>query len=102
MKIRIKFAKYGTMKFIGHLDVMRFFQKVFRRANIDIAFSEGMRKALRPLTGFVTGRLIPAVNAFGYRDTLGYWHEPDQFPELDPTYHDMAIMAYYRYLKDYS
>lgn len=29
------------------------------------AFSEGMRKALRPLTGFVTGRLIPAVNAFG-------------------------------------
>ena len=42
MKIRIKFAKYGTMKFIGHLDVMRFFQKVFRRANIDIAFSEGM------------------------------------------------------------
>ena len=42
MKIRIKFAKYGTMKFIGHLDVMRFFQKVFRRANVDIAFSEGM------------------------------------------------------------
>lgn len=29
------------------------------------AFSEGMRKALRPLKGFVTGRLIPAVNAFG-------------------------------------
>ena len=29
------------------------------------AFSEGMKKALRPLTSFVTGRLIPAVNAFG-------------------------------------
>ena len=42
MKMRIKFAKYGVMKFIGHLDVMRFFQKVFRRADIDIAFSEGM------------------------------------------------------------
>ena len=27
MKIRIKFRKYGTMKFIGHLDVMRYFQK---------------------------------------------------------------------------
>ncbi|MFR3752048.1 MAG: DUF2344 domain-containing protein [Enterocloster sp.] len=25
MKIRIKFRKYGTMKFIGHLDVMRYF-----------------------------------------------------------------------------
>lgn len=41
MKIRIKFAKYGTMKFIGHLDMMRFFQKAIRRANIDVKYSEG-------------------------------------------------------------
>lgn len=41
MKIRIKFAKYGVMKFIGHLDVMRFFQKAIRRADIDIKYSEG-------------------------------------------------------------
>ena len=27
MKIRIKFRKYGIMKFIGHLDIMRYFQK---------------------------------------------------------------------------
>lgn len=42
MKVRIKFAKYGVMKFIGHLDVMRFFQKVMRRAEIDIKYTEGM------------------------------------------------------------
>lgn len=41
MKIRIKFAKSGAMRFIGHLDVMRFFQKAIRRAGIDIAYSEG-------------------------------------------------------------
>lgn len=41
MKIRIKFAKYGAMKFIGHLDMMRFFQKAIRRADIDIKYSEG-------------------------------------------------------------
>lgn len=41
MKVRIKFSKQGTMKFIGHLDVMRYFQKAMRRADIDIAFSEG-------------------------------------------------------------
>lgn len=41
MKIRIKFAKYGAMKFIGHLDVMRFFQKAIRRADIDICYSGG-------------------------------------------------------------
>lgn len=41
MKARIKFAKTGAMKFIGHLDIMRYFQKAIRRAEIDIAFSEG-------------------------------------------------------------
>lgn len=41
MKIRIKFRKQGAMKFIGHLDVMRYFQKVMRRADVDIRYSEG-------------------------------------------------------------
>ena len=41
MKIRIKFQKYGVMKFIGHLDIMRYFQKAIRRADIDICYSEG-------------------------------------------------------------
>lgn len=41
MKIRIKFAKEGNMKFIGHLDVMRYFQKVMRKADVDIRYSEG-------------------------------------------------------------
>ena len=29
------------MKFIGHLDMVRYFQKVMRRANVDICYSEG-------------------------------------------------------------
>ena len=41
MRIRIKFRKYGVMRFIGHLDIMPYFQKAMRRANIDIAYSEG-------------------------------------------------------------
>lgn len=41
MKARIKFRKYGAPRFIGHLDVMRFFQKVMRRADIPIAFTSG-------------------------------------------------------------
>lgn len=41
MRIRIKFRKYGPMKFIGHLDMMRYFQKAMRRADIDICYSEG-------------------------------------------------------------
>lgn len=41
MKIRIKFRKQGAVKFIGHLDIMRYFQKVMRRADVDIRYSEG-------------------------------------------------------------
>lgn len=41
MKIRIKFRKYGNLKFIGHLDVQRYFQKTVRRAGIDVAYTTG-------------------------------------------------------------
>ncbi len=41
LKARIKFRKYGHLKFIGHLDVMRYFQKAMRRAEIPIAFTSG-------------------------------------------------------------
>lgn len=41
MKIRIKFTKQGPVRFIGHLDVMRYFQKVMRRAEVNIRYSEG-------------------------------------------------------------
>lgn len=41
LKVRVKFAKEGAMKFIGHLDIMRYFQKAIKRAGLDVAFSEG-------------------------------------------------------------
>lgn len=41
MKLRIKFKKYGPVRFIGHLDVMRFFQKAIRRAGIDVTYTAG-------------------------------------------------------------
>ncbi len=41
MKLRIKFSKSGTMVYIGHLDMMRYFQKAMRRADVDISYSTG-------------------------------------------------------------
>lgn len=41
MKIRVKFSKHGVLKYIGHLDLMRYFQKAFRRTDIDVAYSTG-------------------------------------------------------------
>ena len=41
MKIRIKFTKTGPIRYICHLDVMRYFQKLNRRADIDVKYSAG-------------------------------------------------------------
>jgi len=41
VRLRIKFSKHGVLRFIGHLDVMRYFQKAIRRAGIDITYSAG-------------------------------------------------------------
>lgn len=41
MKIRVRFEKTGALRYIGHLDVMRYFQKLNRRAYIPVKYSEG-------------------------------------------------------------
>ncbi|MCR4989861.1 MAG: TIGR03936 family radical SAM-associated protein [Lachnospiraceae bacterium] len=41
VKYRIKFSKNGAIKYIGHLDVMRYFQKVIRRSGLPVKYSEG-------------------------------------------------------------
>lgn len=41
MNIRICFVKYGRLRFLGHLDVMRFFQRAIARSGVPIAYSQG-------------------------------------------------------------
>ncbi|MBO5425811.1 MAG: DUF2344 domain-containing protein [Lachnospiraceae bacterium] len=41
MKLRIKYTKTGVLRFIGHLDVMRLFQKAIRRAKLEVSYSKG-------------------------------------------------------------
>jgi len=41
MRARIKFEKTGAVKYVGHLDLMRYFQKAVKRAEINIKYSEG-------------------------------------------------------------
>ncbi len=41
MKARLRFNKLGSMMYIGHLDLMRYFQKLFRRCGLDVSYSKG-------------------------------------------------------------
>ncbi len=41
MRARIRFEKTGQIKFVGHLDMVRYFQRAFRRADFDVEYSKG-------------------------------------------------------------
>ncbi|MBQ9030356.1 MAG: DUF2344 domain-containing protein [Parasporobacterium sp.] len=41
MRVRIKFTRNGFVKYLGHLDIMRTFQRCFNRAQIRMIYSEG-------------------------------------------------------------
>jgi len=41
LKYRIKFSKTGKIRFIGHLDLLKTFQRAIKRAGIPIAYSNG-------------------------------------------------------------
>lgn len=42
MKARIKWTKTGVLRFIGHLDVQRYFHKAVLRAGLPVSFTKGM------------------------------------------------------------
>lgn len=41
MILRVKFTKENYLKYISHLDLMRLFQRAFRKADIPMKYSEG-------------------------------------------------------------
>lgn len=41
MRVRIKFTKNEIVKYLGHLDIMRSFQRNFNRADVRMTYSEG-------------------------------------------------------------
>lgn len=50
MKKRIYFDKDGDMKYISHLDTIRFLERLFKKADIKVRFSEGFHP--RPKMSF--------------------------------------------------
>lgn len=77
MKARIKFSKCGSMRFIGHLDVMRYFQKAFRRAGIPISYSQGFSP--HQLMSFASPLGIGLSSDAEYMDlTLDHCDDPAQ------------------------
>jgi radical SAM-linked protein len=41
LRVRIRFSKQGDLRWIGHRDLMRCLERLFRRAGLALSFSEG-------------------------------------------------------------
>ena len=80
MIARIKFTKIGSAKFIGHLDLLRYFQKAFKRANLDLAYSQGYNR--RQITTFASPLGVGLTSEGEYLDlTLNSSDKPEQMIE---------------------
>ncbi len=66
MRIRIRFEKEGTLRFIGHLDTMRYFQKAFQRAQVAVCFSEGFHP--HPILSFAAPLGVGLTSKGEYMD----------------------------------
>jgi len=60
-RVRIRFCKLGRLKFIGHNDLLRTLEALFRRARLPLAMSHGFHPKVR--------MSFPTALALGYEST---------------------------------
>lgn len=87
MRKRIKFIKEGPIKFIGHLDLLRVIQRVLRKANIPMAYSQGFNP--HPLISFAQPLGLGFTSSGEYLDIK--LKEPMTNEELMKKINDVAL-----------
>ncbi len=66
MKVRIRFEKFGSIRYIGHLDIMRYFHKALQRAHVDVSFSTGFHP--HPIMSFASPLGVGLTSCGEYMD----------------------------------
>lgn len=66
MKLRLRYKKEGLARFISHLDLVRTFERAFRRANLPIAFTQGFSP--RPKMTFAPALSVGVTSSGEYLD----------------------------------
>ena len=47
LRIRMTYAKLGNLRFVGHLDLQRLFERALRRTNLPLRYTQGFNPHLR-------------------------------------------------------
>ncbi len=64
MSLIVKYTKLGNLKYISHLDVLRFIQRAVKRAGIDAKYSEGFNPHMRTSFGFPLSLGIESIGEY--------------------------------------
>jgi radical SAM-linked protein len=75
-RLRVTFAKGDPLKYISHLDLARTWERVFRRARLPVAHSQGFN----PRPRFQIAAALP-VGVTGHTELLDVWLREPMAPE---------------------
>jgi len=68
MMIRAKYTKKGDLVYLSHLDLVRLFERAFRRANIPLAFTQGFNP--HPIINFAAPLSVGVSSEAEYFDVV--------------------------------
>lgn len=68
MRMVVKFSKDNDVRFVSHLDMLRLFQRAFRRAGLPLVYSQGFNP--HPLISFATALAVGATSDSEYLDVV--------------------------------
>ncbi len=84
MRIRITFSKNGAMRYVGHLDLHRSWERTFRRAGLPLSYSQGFH----PQPRLNLACALP-VGFTSQCEVIEAWlDETSPLPELQATLHN--------------
>lgn len=91
-KYRINFAKIGPLSFISHLDLQKIMMRIFKRANIEMLYSEGYK--LRPLISFgpALSLGISSMSEFFDIRVASEWENTDEILNLLEAHSEKGIV----------
>jgi radical SAM-linked protein len=80
MRVRIRFSKLGKVRFVGHRDVARLWERTLRKGSVPVAYSEGFSP--RPRLSFGLALPLGAESYAEYLDVeLASDHDPAELEQ---------------------
>lgn len=72
LRVRMTYAKIGNLRFIGHLDLQRLFERALRRTNLSLRYSQGFSPHMR----LNLASALP-LGFIGEAEQMDFWLDQD-------------------------